>query len=36
MLTIAIPSAVYTALVVLVILALVENIWKRPLLVDET
>ena len=36
MFTIAIPSAVYTALVVLVILALVENIWKRPLLVDET
>lgn len=36
MFTIAVPSALYTALVVLVILALVENVWKRPLLADET
>lgn len=36
MLTIALPSALYTAVVVLLILALVENVWKRPLLVDET
>jgi rod shape-determining protein MreD len=36
MFTIAVPSALYTALVVLVILGLVENVWKRPLLVDET
>jgi hypothetical protein len=36
MFTIAAPSALYTALVVLVILALVENVWKRPLLADET
>lgn len=36
MFTIALPSALYTALVVIVILALVENVWKRPLLVDET
>jgi rod shape-determining protein MreD len=36
MFTIALPSALYTALVVNVILALVENVWKRPLLVDET
>ncbi|HTM00180.1 MAG TPA: rod shape-determining protein MreD [Candidatus Omnitrophota bacterium] len=36
MLTIAVPSALYTALVVLVILALVENVWKRPLLADES
>lgn len=36
MFTIAVPSALYTALVVIVLLGLVENVWKRPLLVDET
>jgi rod shape-determining protein MreD len=34
--TIAAPSALYTALVVLVLLGLVEFFWKRPLLADET
>jgi rod shape-determining protein MreD len=35
MLTIALPSALYTAFVVLLLLGLVEHVWKRPLLVDE-
>jgi rod shape-determining protein MreD len=35
MFTIALPSALYTALVVSVILGLVEFFWKRPLLADE-
>jgi rod shape-determining protein MreD len=34
--TIALPSAFYTALVVLFILGIVEFFWKRPLLADET
>jgi rod shape-determining protein MreD len=36
MFTIALPSAFYTALVVLVLLGLVEFFWRRPLLADET
>ena len=36
MLTIALPSALYTALVVLLLLAVVEHFWRRPLLADES
>jgi len=36
MLTIAFPTALYTAVVVLVLLGLVEQLWRRPLLTDET
>jgi len=36
MATIAVPSALYTALVVLLLIGLVEFFWRRPLLADET
>jgi rod shape-determining protein MreD len=36
MATIALPSALYTAVVVLILLGVVEGLWRRPLLVDET